>query len=159
MQNITFTLSHLGYCVTMRPPATKVNYKVGDKIEVCSKEEGFIGSYYEATIASCLENGKYVVRYKTILEDDKSDLLKETLFPKDIRTIPPRVKKSHSFQLGQRVDVFYNDGWWIGIIIGQKILIRKRYYIRVHFISLNKMMYCPCARIRVHKELIYGEWI
>jgi hypothetical protein len=29
----------------------------------------------------------------------------------------------------------------------------------VHFITLNKMMYCPCARIRVPKELIYGEWI
>jgi len=32
----------------------------GDKIEFCSKEEGFIGSYFEGTIVSCLENEKYV---------------------------------------------------------------------------------------------------
>ncbi|GAU37993.1 hypothetical protein TSUD_205330 [Trifolium subterraneum] len=143
----------------MRPPATQVSYKVGDKIEVCSKEEGFMGSYYEATIASCLENGKYEVLYKTILEDDESGPLKETLFLKDIRPIPPRVRKSRRFQLNQRVDVFYNDGWWLGIITSEKILIRNRYYIRVYFSTLGRIMYCPCTRIRVHQELIYGEWI
>ncbi|PNX95658.1 RNA binding protein, partial [Trifolium pratense] len=56
----------------MRPPMKKIDYKVGDKVEVCSKEEGFMGSYYEATIASCLDNGRYVIRYKNLLKDDES---------------------------------------------------------------------------------------
>jgi len=33
------------------------NYKYGDKGEVCSKEEGFVGSYFETIIVSCLFNG------------------------------------------------------------------------------------------------------
>ncbi|CAJ2649822.1 unnamed protein product [Trifolium pratense] len=143
----------------MRPPLSKIDYEVGDKIEVCSKEEGFIGSYYEATIAACLENKKYVVCYKTLLEDDESGPLKETLFPKDIRPIPPRVRNYHRFQLNHKVDVFYNDGWWLGIITSKKTLMRKRYYFRVYFTTLGRMMYCHCSRIRVHHELIYGDWI
>lgn len=47
----------------MRPPMRRVNYKVRDKVEVCSKEEGFVGSYFKATIISCLENEEYVVLY------------------------------------------------------------------------------------------------
>jgi len=56
----------------MRPPIKRVDYKVGDKVEICSKEEGLVGSYYGGTIVSCLdERGKYIVRYKNLLKDDE----------------------------------------------------------------------------------------
>jgi hypothetical protein len=46
---------------------------------VCNKEKRYVNSYYEITIVSCLDNGKYVVRYKNLLKDDKFDHLKETI--------------------------------------------------------------------------------
>jgi hypothetical protein len=49
----------------------KVDHKVGDKVEVYNNKEGFMSTYYEGTIVSCIENGKYVVHYKNLFEYDK----------------------------------------------------------------------------------------
>ncbi|AET00175.1 putative Agenet-like domain-containing protein [Medicago truncatula] len=143
----------------MRPPVKRVDYKVGDKVEVCSKEEGFVGSYFEATIVSCLESGKYVIRYKNLLKDDESELLMETLFPKDLRPLPPRVRNPSRFELNQKVDVFDNDGWWVGKIASEKILMEKSYYYSVYFDYCHQTIYYPCDQIRVHQELVWGDWI
>jgi len=144
----------------MRPPTKRVDYKVGDKVEVCSKEDGLVGSYYESTIVSCLEErGKYTVRYKNLLKDDESELFIEILFPKDLCLIPPRVRRPSKFQLNQKVDVFDNDGWWVGEIIRDKILMQKTYYYSVYFDYTNQTIYYPCDQIRVHQELSWGEWI
>ncbi|KAK2377744.1 protein AGENET DOMAIN (AGD)-CONTAINING P1 [Trifolium repens] len=132
----------------MRPPMKKIDYKVGDKVEVCSKEEGFMGSYYEATIVSCLDNGKYVIRYKNLLKDDESRLLIETLLLKDLRPSPPRVRNPSKFQLNQKVDVFDNDGWWVGKIISEKILMGKSYYYTVYFKYTDQTVYYTCDQIR-----------
>lgn len=88
----------------MRLPTKRVDYKVGDKVEVlCSKEDGLVGSYYEDTIVSCLdERGKYTVRYKNLLKDDESELLTEILFPKDLCPVPPRVRRPSKFKLNQK---------------------------------------------------------
>lgn len=138
----------------MHPPTKRVDYKVGDKVEVCSKEEGLVGSYYEGTIVSCLdERGKYTVRYKNLLKDDESELLTEILFPKYLRSIPPRVRRPSKFQLNQKVDVFDNDGWWVGEITSEKILMQKTYYYSVYFNYTNQTIYYPCDQIRVHQEL------
>jgi hypothetical protein len=56
-----------------------MDYIVGNKMEVCNKEKRYVDSYYESTIVSCLDNGKYVVRYKNFLKDDKFDPLKVTI--------------------------------------------------------------------------------
>jgi hypothetical protein len=144
----------------MRPPMKRIDYNVGDKVEVCSKEEGFVGSYYEATIVSCLDNGKYVVRYKNLLKDDEYGLLIETLFPKDLRPLPPRVRNPPKFQLNQKVDVFDKDDWWVGEITSEKIRMQKSYYYNVYFDYTGQNIYYPCDQIRVHHELSFcGEWI
>ncbi|KEH36508.1 hypothetical protein MTR_2g011700 [Medicago truncatula] len=101
----------------MRPPTKRVDYKVGDKVEVCSKEDGLVG--------------KYTVRYKNLLKDDESELLTEILFLKDLCLVPPRVRRPSKFKLNQKVYVFDNDGWWIGEITSDKILMQKTYYYNV----------------------------
>jgi len=115
----------------MRPPVKRVDYKVGDKVEVCNKEEGFVDSYFEATIVSRLESGKYVICYKNLLKDDESELLMETLLSKDRRPLPSRVHNPSKFGLNQKVDVFDNDGWWVGKIDSEKILMENSYYYSV----------------------------
>ncbi|GAU14535.1 hypothetical protein TSUD_250770 [Trifolium subterraneum] len=144
----------------MRPPMKKIDYKVGDKVEVCSKEEGFVGSYYEATIVSCLDNGKYVICYKNLLKDDESEFLTETLLPKDFRPSPPRVRNPLKFRLNQKVDVFDNDGWWVGKIISEKIFMENSYYYNVYFDYTHQSIYYRCDKIRVHHEMMFsGEWM
>jgi len=137
----------------------KANYQVGDLVEVCSKDEGFWGSYFEAKIVGCLKNGKYVVHYKDLLEDDKFGPLEETLLSKDLRPMPPCVQNPPEFQLNQKVDVFCKDGWWLGKIIGKKEFKKKKYKISVYFPTIPRKRLCCCDQIRVHHELSGGEWI
>ncbi|XP_014490464.1 DUF724 domain-containing protein 3 [Vigna radiata var. radiata] len=139
----------------MRPPQKKVNFRNGDKVEVCSNEEGFLGSYYLATVVSCLDNGLYVVRYDTLLEDDGSQPLTETIFPKELRPKPPRLVAASSFALCQRVDVFDNDGWWVGEISGK--VDDHHYY--VYFSTTHEEILYPSSAIRVHQEWLNGHWI
>ncbi|AES70977.1 putative Agenet-like domain-containing protein [Medicago truncatula] len=143
----------------MRPPMRIVNYRVGDLVEVCIKDEGFWGSYFEAKIVACLENGEYVVRYKNLLENDESGPLEETLLSKDLRPIPPSVQNPSAFQLNQKVDVFCNDGWWLGKITSKKVFRRNHYYIWVYFPTISIRRLCRCDQIRVHHELSGGDWI
>ncbi|KAK7264397.1 hypothetical protein RJT34_32006 [Clitoria ternatea] len=138
----------------MRPPQKRIDFQRDDKVEVCSNEEGFIGSYYEATVVSHLDNGLYMVRYKTLLEDDESQPLTETLFPKELRPVPPRVHSSN-FSLYQCVDAFDNDGWWVGRITGQS---DSSHYL-VYFESSNEEIAYHSSKIRVHHEWLHGEWI
>ncbi|BAT74029.1 hypothetical protein LR48_Vigan01g083000 [Vigna angularis] len=139
----------------MRPPRKKVNFRPGDKVEVCSNEEGFFGSYYLATVVSALDNGLYVVRYDTLLEDDESKPLTLTVFPRELRPKPPRIATSSSFARYQRVDAFDNDGWWVGEITGKVDL--DRYY--VYFSTTHEEILYPASAIRVHQEWINGQWI
>ncbi|KAK7405044.1 hypothetical protein VNO78_06203 [Psophocarpus tetragonolobus] len=138
----------------MRPPRKRVDFARGDKVEVCSNEEGFIGSYYLATVVSRLDNGLYVVRYDTLLEDDESQPLTETLFPKELRPAPPLLPRSH-FSLYQSVDAFDNDGWWVGHITG--ISSHNHYY--VYFPTTNEQISYPLHRIRVHHDWLHGDWL
>ena len=56
-----------------------MEFSRGDKVEVCSKQEGFVGSYYVATVIKNYEN-EYTVQYKKLVaEDDQSRPLIETV--------------------------------------------------------------------------------
>lgn len=155
---LSFLLDSYSFAI-MRPPQRRVNYKIRDKVEVCSKEEGFVGSYFKATIVSCLQNEKFVVRYENLLLDDESEPLTEIIYRRELRPLPPHVRNSTKFHFNQKVDVFDNDGWWLGEITSEKILLENYYYYKVYFNTTGETICYSCDRIRVHHEWIYGEWI
>jgi len=147
----------------MNPSVMRVDYKEGDKVEVSINEKGFKGSYFEGVIVSCLQNGQYKVRYKNLFEEDESGPLIEEICTRELRPLPPRVRKPPEFQPNQKVDVFDKDGWWLGEITGEKILYAKKdskdYCYEVYFESYQETIYYHCKRIRVHQEWSNGEWI
>jgi len=142
------------FSFSMRQPRKMINFGHGDKVEVCSTEEGFLGSYYLATVVSRLDNGLYVVRYDTLLEDNSSQPLTETLYPRELRPKPPRVTAS-SFALSQQVDVFENDGWWVGEITEK---VDDDHYC-VYLSTTEEEVVYPASAIRVHQEWLNGRWV
>ncbi|KAE8717313.1 Detected protein of confused Function [Hibiscus syriacus] len=100
-------------------------YSKGDKVEVCSKEEGFLGSYYEAKVMSSFNNNtRYEVRYKNLVEEeDQTQPLIEVVRDDEVRPMPPPLivnRASRVFNYLERVDAFDNDGWWAGTITGRQ---------------------------------------
>ena len=89
---------------------------------MCSKEEGLFGSYYEATVISWLISAKtlYKVQYKNLLdEDDECQPLFEIVTAEEVQPVPPRTAGEAAatdhrlFSDREKVDAFYNGGWWI----------------------------------------------
>ena len=95
----------------MRPPVKKTIYHRDQSVEVLVKEDGFYGSYFEAKVVSHLDSiGLYVVKFDTLLEDQGTQFLNETVYPKDLRPQPPQIPVKR-FYVNQLVDAFDLDGW------------------------------------------------
>ncbi|KAL0002110.1 hypothetical protein SO802_015891 [Lithocarpus litseifolius] len=76
----------------------------GDEVEVCSKQVGFVGSYYAATVINNYGNQPYAVHYKNLVsDDDESQPLIE-------------IVSADEFSLYDGVNAYDNDGWWVGMI-------------------------------------------
>ncbi|KAG5239259.1 DUF724 domain-containing protein [Salix suchowensis] len=69
-----------------------MEFHEGDKVEACSEQEGFLGSYYTATV------------------EDMSKLLIETVSDGEVRPVPPRIKFGRGFSVFDKLDVSDNDG-------------------------------------------------
>ncbi|XP_057457950.1 protein AGENET DOMAIN (AGD)-CONTAINING P1-like [Lotus japonicus] len=139
------------------PPPPLV-YNVGDKVEVIGREKGFVGSYFEATIVSALDDGRYEVKYENLMQDGKPRAhLKEKVPAKDLRPRPPRVEPGGVFESDQSVDVFTNGGWWKGMIIGE--MDKERSVYCVNFTKpKNEYHEFRSSRIRAHHEFLSGRW-
>ncbi|XVF08078.1 hypothetical protein REPUB_Repub06bG0195000 [Reevesia pubescens] len=130
----------------------------GDKVEVCSKEEGFIGSYYEATVVSPLiGNTLYKVEYKNLVdEEDQTRPLIEVVSADEVRPMPPRTvgETTKIFYYLERVDAFDNDGWWVGNITGKQ---KSKYF--VYFDTTGDEIAYPVSQLRNHLEWCKSKWV
>ncbi|XP_031099824.1 protein AGENET DOMAIN (AGD)-CONTAINING P1-like [Ipomoea triloba] len=129
-----------------------VGYRIGDAVEVLSNKEGFVGSYYEATVVGVLPGGRgYVVQYKTLLTDDFSSPLTETVPADEIRPKSLNVY-ADLYYICQKIDAFDNDGWWVGNISRK---MGDRYY--VYFETTNDEILYHKDRIRIHLDWVNPE--
>ncbi|KAG8379540.1 hypothetical protein BUALT_Bualt07G0099600 [Buddleja alternifolia] len=128
-----------------------------DSIEVCSKEEGFLGSYYEAIIvAKITRNNQYVVEYKTLVEDDLSAPLREVVSADEVRPPPPPPERPPmQFFCGDRIDAFDNDGWWVGTVSGMNV-DEGKYYVYFELFTVE-IAYHP-SKLRLHQNWNKGKW-
>ncbi|MED6170045.1 hypothetical protein PIB30_026897 [Stylosanthes scabra] len=139
----------------MPPPNRRVTLRRGSNVEVIGKEEGFFGSYYEATIFKCLGMGCYVVQYMNLLEDSGRKPLLDVVRLKDIRPIPPDHDADlDGFEVNQCIDVYDNEGWWVGEIKSK----RRRGEYFVYFSSTNEEIVYSAPQIRTHMEWSNGSW-
>ncbi|XP_027060998.1 DUF724 domain-containing protein 7-like [Coffea eugenioides] len=128
--------------------------RVGDSVEICCNEDGFLGSYYEAKIIAKRGKNKFLVEYKTLLkEDNEKELLKEVVEASTVRPLPPQINVSE-FHVLEKVDAFDNDGWWVGRISG-----RAGYKYYVYFESSGDEFLYPFGSLRIHQEYENGQWI
>uniref|UniRef100_A0A5B7BPI8 Agenet domain-containing protein n=1 Tax=Davidia involucrata TaxID=16924 RepID=A0A5B7BPI8_DAVIN len=130
---------------------------VGNYVEICSREDGFLGSYYVAKVVGRVGKGKLMVEYLSLLDDDGKELLKEEVEVAEVRPVPPliRVSASAGFNVLDKVDAFDNDGWWVGRVTGRRDA--SNYY--VYFDSSGDEFTYPISRLRLHQEYENGHWV
>ncbi|KAK3206562.1 hypothetical protein Dsin_020608 [Dipteronia sinensis] len=106
----------------------------GDRVEVRSEEEGFVGSWHPGTVITCSKHRRRV-KYDHILKDDESGHWVETVCVSSIidgacnpdasqcqkrgfiRPFPPPFEFGiWSLRYGLCVDAYYKEAWWEGVI-------------------------------------------
>ncbi|KAI3869541.1 hypothetical protein MKX03_012118 [Papaver bracteatum] len=148
----------------------------GDEVEIIGHEDGLWCSYYEAKIIKQTEKeDEFLIEYKTLIEDYKEDeiteqqkdgakvFLQETVNVKYIRPAPPKVEVS-KFKINDEVDVFDNDGWWVGRVTRVSENRNKytgRVFIRcyVWFDSTMEEIDYQYCKLRIHQERTDGIWV
>ncbi|XP_010524742.1 PREDICTED: DUF724 domain-containing protein 2 [Tarenaya hassleriana] len=131
-------------------------YKKGAIVEVRSDEDGYKDSWYSALIFNCLGSEKYIVEYLTLRrDDDQSVPLREIMEGQFIRPRPPPVSPIVRFKTGDKVDAWYNEGWWVGTV--SRVLSGSKYI--VYFSPTNEEQVCLHSNLRLHQDWINGEWV
>ncbi|XP_077245028.1 protein SWOLLEN 1-like isoform X2 [Tasmannia lanceolata] len=110
--------------------------KEGILVEVLSDEDGLRGVWFSAKVLS-LRDGKALVCYNELLQDEGSDKLKEWIPLEGKGGNAPRIRIAHTmiamkfegtrkrqreargnyvWSIGDRVDALNRNGWWEGIV-------------------------------------------
>ncbi|KAA8526292.1 hypothetical protein F0562_008505 [Nyssa sinensis] len=88
-------------------------FRRGEEVEVWSKEDRFLGSFYAATVLAEVGRSHYIVQYKDLLKDEESGPP-----DRDCRCRRgPACATCRFRHLGlvctKKLDAFDNDGWWV----------------------------------------------
>ncbi|XP_076890304.1 protein AGENET DOMAIN (AGD)-CONTAINING P1-like [Bidens hawaiensis] len=116
-----------------------MRFNRGDSIEVVDMGLDSWGLFYDGTIISRVGK-EYIVVFGTLVEADNSGFLREFVKADKIRPKPGDVFVT-GFDLREKVDVFANDGWWVGFIASK--IVESEYL--VHFDSTNQDIIYPFA--------------
>ncbi|KAI4375847.1 hypothetical protein MLD38_013667 [Melastoma candidum] len=149
----------------------------GSKVEVTSKSEGLVGSWFEATVLKPPENPwsshkskrLALIEYVNLVNEEGTLLLREKVDQVLLRPLPPKfvVEVGDDFREGDLVDCFERDGWWTGIVQNvARVRVgdgnggddekEERYVVEfedpVHEIEFRK------EDLRVHLDWMNGKW-
>ncbi|XP_024012134.1 uncharacterized protein LOC18016545 isoform X2 [Eutrema salsugineum] len=142
---------------------------VGEKIEVRSVEEGFLGSWHLGTVISSKKRRRRSIRYDNILSDDATDYLTDTIDVSEVvegvssscidvsdnlrgrlRPVPPKLEIDRlNLAYGLCVDVFISDAWWEGVIFDHENGSEER---RVFFPDLGDEIDAGLQSLRITQD-------
>lgn len=128
---------------------------IGTPVEVSSEEEGFEDSWFPAKLVEYRGQEKCLVEYDKLKAEDAKEPLREEVKVSQIRPQPVERIMVNSFEKLDKVDAFYNDGWWVGVIV--KILAKSNYL--VNFEKTGEVLKFNHFQLRLHQEWVDGKWI
>ncbi|XP_075507253.1 uncharacterized protein LOC142543731 isoform X5 [Primulina tabacum] len=128
-------------------------FEVGRKVEVSFDVEDFLGAWFPSTIDTVLTNGTYLVEYHSSNISNEDQFLKATVDYLHVRPCPPFLKDK-SYVLLEKVDCFFNFGWWNGVIT--KVLEDCRYV--VFFKQKNEEKEFHQSELRPHMDWKESKW-
>ncbi|CAI9774265.1 unnamed protein product [Fraxinus pennsylvanica] len=129
-------------------------FEVGRQVEVSFDAEDCRDAWFPATILDILRNGSFLVGYRSPIVGDEACLLKVIIDPLHVRPCPPLLK-SKKFDLLEKIDASFDNGWWSGVIT--KELEDSRYLVFFKETSKNRKFHQ--SEIRPHMEWKDGKWI
>ncbi|KAL2941689.1 DUF724 domain-containing protein 6, partial [Bienertia sinuspersici] len=131
-------------------------FKKGLKVEISIEDDGFRGAWFPGTVVKepTKKESKVMVEYDTLLAENGKSPLIEKVELVQIRPTPPRESK-RVYKLNEDVDVFYNDGWWEGVVT--HVLENGLY--SVYFRPTRDQFDFKDSDLRLHREWVDQKWV
>ncbi|KAL6842865.1 hypothetical protein ACP4OV_027178 [Aristida adscensionis] len=132
----------------------------GAEVEVRVDDEGFHGSWFEATVVGFApargprSPARYTVTYIHLVADDGS-VLTEFFAPTHIRPRPPPSPPPR-FAPHDVVEAFHKDGWWSGIVVAAD---DDAAFVTVAFPVTREVISFAPRLVRPRREFVGGEWV
>ncbi|XP_074303614.1 protein AGENET DOMAIN (AGD)-CONTAINING P1-like [Silene latifolia] len=130
-------------------------FNIGDMVEVMFPQVGFVGSFFVATILLVLQDGRLYVQFHHLLSANGIFFLRSVVAATNIRPIPPFIGTSE-YELDDIVDVFVNDGWWVGRVVD---VLRSDGYYEIRFEMYDEVSFNEFFDMRPHLEWEDGRWV
>ncbi|CAK9145245.1 unnamed protein product [Ilex paraguariensis] len=132
---------------------TGLMFSPGKKVEVSLNREDYRDVWFPAIVLEDFGNGSFLVEYQSSGMVNRAAFLKITVDYLHIRPSPPLLKDKN-FVLLEKVDAFFDFGWWNGVITRE--LADSRYV--VFFKHTNKANVLSESELRPHMEWKAGKW-
>ncbi|CAI9769474.1 unnamed protein product [Fraxinus pennsylvanica] len=127
-------------------------FDVGKNVEVSIKEENYLNAWFPAIICEIVRDGSFVVELSQKIGNE-AEHLKVTVDPLHVRPSPPHLKDK-KYVLFEKIDAFFDGGWWSGVIT--KELEDSRYDILFKQPQKNRELHQ--SKIRPHMEWKDSKW-
>ena len=130
-------------------------FRYQERVEICKKQEGFLGSYYCATLLAAVGINRYIVRYENRWVQGGARQMTEVLDADEVRPQPPTISCTN-FSVSDKVDAYVNYAWWVGKVT------RKIEPIRTYCVSLDNggiEVQVPPSKMRIHLDWEDGRWV
>ncbi|XWS18500.1 hypothetical protein CRYUN_Cryun32bG0049200 [Craigia yunnanensis] len=127
-------------------------FKHKDPVEICKKEEGFSGIYYNATLLAAIGRNKYLVRYDARFTEDGLRYLTEAVDSDEVRPPPPQISYTN-FVVSDRVDAYVHLAWRVGTVTRK---VYPNYYVKLDCNGNEE--HCAFYKVRLHLEWQNERW-
>ncbi|KAK9281144.1 hypothetical protein L1049_004038 [Liquidambar formosana] len=132
---------------------TGFNFSTGAAVEVNLGKENSRDVWFPATVCKEIGINSFLVNYQGSRNGDEASILEATVDSFCIRPSPPDLGDKN-FELLEKVDAFFDFGWWSGIIT--RVHAGRRY--TVFFKQINKDMELSHSELRPHMDWTDGKW-
>ncbi|KAK9740466.1 hypothetical protein RND81_03G037800 [Saponaria officinalis] len=130
------------------------SFGVGSKVEVTFPGVWFLVAYYAGSLLFDFEDGEFYVEFDNLVEADGSSPLKEVVTANQMRPRPPFVNSS-SFSIGDLVEVYVHDGWWVGRVTR---MFPHSYYDVLLEVD-EETVFIELSKMRLHQVWDDGRWV
>ena len=129
-------------------------FRILENVEICKKQEGFLGSYYSGKVLAAVGINRYIVRYETRWAECKTRQLSEVVDADEVRPLPPTISRTN-FSMSDKIDAYVNNAWWVAKVV--QILDDVRYFVRLDANGTEFQL--PSHKLRIHLDWQDGRWV
>ncbi|XP_024535854.1 uncharacterized protein LOC9637881 [Selaginella moellendorffii] len=148
---------------------TRASFEVGDKVEILCQDSGLRGCWFIGVIVGKTSR-RVRVRYDDLQDDDGKENLEEWVSTSKVAQLDKLNIRAHSrpalrpcpatgpeavaCSFGTPVDVWWNDGWWEGVVIG-RVTANE---VRVYFPDEGDAEVFKTSDLRVSRDWVNSQW-